>query len=130
MRIRIKQDKQIYQYNLNFPSSDDESYRVKIDFNNNDLYIRYENYDERIWDAKQDFTDKVDKVLELVPKSLMGGILGYTHLFSGKMARRDDLTGDTSFMVDVHEAIHTPDEYETRILTDWMIKKERPRYKF
>ena len=59
----------------------------------------------------------------------MGGVLGFTYLSSGKMARRDDLFGDMAKMVDVHEAIHTPDEYETRVLTDWMLKKERPRYK-
>ncbi|MBD3164295.1 hypothetical protein GF323_03780 [Candidatus Woesearchaeota archaeon] len=40
-----------------------------------------------------------------------------------------DLFGDTALMVDVHEAIHTPNEYETRVLTDWMLKRERPKYK-
>jgi len=31
-------------------------------------------------------------------------------------------------MVDIHESIHTPDEYETRILTDWIMMKQRPKY--
>jgi hypothetical protein len=53
----------------------------------------------------------------------MGGILGFTYLGQNKMALRDDLVGDKE-MVDVHESIHTPDEYETRILTDWILMKK------
>ena len=55
----------------------------------------------------------------------MGGILGYTYLGESFMARRDDLTGSTARMVDIHESIHTPDEYETRILTDWIMEKPK-----
>ncbi len=79
--------------------------------------------------ARQDFTNRLDKALSLLPRSLMGGVLGFTYLGSGKMTRRDDLVGEIANMVDVHEAIHTPDEYETRRLTDWMLTRERPKYK-
>jgi len=67
--------------------------------------------------------------LDILPKSIMGGVLGFTYLESGKMTRRDDLFGDMAMLVDVHEAIHTPDEYETRVLTDWMLIREKPKYK-
>jgi len=50
----------------------------------------------------------------------------YDHLDENFIARRTDLTGSKARMVDVHEAIHTPDEYETRILTDWMLTREKP----
>ena len=59
----------------------------------------------------------------------MGGILGFTYLGENFMARRDDLVGDMAKMVDVHEAIHTPDEYETRVLTSWMLSREKMKYK-
>jgi hypothetical protein len=31
-------------------------------------------------------------------------------------------------MVDIHESIHTPDEYETRVLTDHIMDKTPPKY--
>ena len=86
-------------------------------------------YTKRLALARQDFTNMLDKSLEILPRSLMGGVLGFTYLGSGKMARRDDLFGDMALMVDVHEAIHTPDEYETRVLTDWILRMEKPKYK-
>lgn len=92
--------------------------------------VKYEaEYKEKLEQARQDFTNRLDKSLEILPKSLMGGILGFTYLGSGKMTRRDDLFGDMALMVDVHEAIHTTDEYETRVLTSWMLKREKPKYK-
>jgi len=44
------------------------------------------------------------------------------------MGRRADLTGQTARMVDIHESIHTPDEYETRVLTSWIMEKVRGKY--
>ena len=79
--------------------------------------------------ARQDFRLALDKTLQIFPKSLMGGILGFTYLGSGKIARRDDLFGDMAMLVDVHESIHTPDEYETRILTEWILAIQKPAYK-
>jgi len=95
--------------------------------------VRYETteYKERIEIARQDFALKIDKFLEIFPVSLMGGVYGFTYLGSGKIARREDLSSKPDFahLVDVHESIHTFDEYETRILTDWVLNIERPRYK-
>ena len=85
-------------------------------------------YLDRLWKAKIDFTNRNDKVLEMMPRQWMGGILGYTYLFSNKMARRDDLFGKEAEMVDIHEANHTTDEYETRVITDSMLLIKRPRY--
>ena len=95
----------------------------KLHFNQNYIIGQFSK-------LKQDFTNRIDKVLEIIPKGAMGSVLGYTHLFSGKMARRDDLFGDMAYMVDLHEAIHTIDEYETRVLTSWMLEKTKPKYKF
>jgi len=77
-----------------------------------------------------DFASKVlfQKHLNIIPASFMGGILGYTYLGENFMARRDDLSGKTAQMVDLHEAIHTPDEYETRVLTSWILNREMPKY--
>ncbi len=79
--------------------------------------------------AMQDFTNQLDKTLHIFPESLMGGVLGFTYLGENFMGRRADLTGDKARMVDVHEAIHTDNEYETRVLTDWMLSRQAPRYK-
>jgi len=79
-------------------------------------------------EQKNDFTKHADKSLHIFPESIMGGVLGFTYLGENYMARRADLTGSKAKMVDVHEAIHTPDEYETRILTDWMLLRQKPRY--
>ena len=79
--------------------------------------------------ALQDFTGILDKKLNIAPSSTMGGILGYAYLGENFMVRRDDVHGDKALMVDVHEAIHTHDEYETRVLTSWMLARERARDK-
>tara|TARA_Y100000310_G_C20570602_1_gene757803 strand:- start:292 stop:1041 length:750 start_codon:yes stop_codon:yes gene_type:complete len=80
-------------------------------------------------EALQDFTNAVDKSLEILPPSIMGGVLGFTYLGENYMARRSDLTGGKAYMVDVHEAIHTPDEYETRVLVSWMLSRTVSVYK-
>ena len=60
---------------------------------------------------------------------MMGrGLLGYTILGWGYQVVRDDLVGAKKEMVDLHEAIHTPDEYETRVITDWMLSTGNKSY--
>jgi len=44
------------------------------------------------------------------------------------MVLRDDLIGSLKKEVDIHESIHTPDEYETICLTRWMMEKSKPKY--
>lgn len=68
------------------------------------------------------------KHVSRLPVTMMGGILGFTYLGAGQMTLRDDLVGERSREVDVHESIHTPDEYETRVLTRWILTKESNTY--
>ena len=74
------------------------------------------------------FEDRVPgKHVDVHPASMMGGVLGFTYLGQDRMALRDDLIS-MKRMVDIHESIHTPDEYETRVLTDWIMSKPRMKY--
>ena len=79
--------------------------------------------------SKEDMSNRVPlKWLNILPENIMGGVLGFTYLGENFMGRRADLVGKTARMVDIHESIHTPDEYETRILTSWIMEKMRSRY--
>ena len=136
--IKVKDNKQDAVYTVAIAEDKNEpekNYRVQIRYEDPQRTVDLA-YNVPLWsyleereDKLQDFTHRVDKSLTLLPKSLMGGVLGFTYLGENFMARRDDLIGDTARMVDIHEAIHTPDEYETRILTEWMLKREMPKYK-
>ena len=76
-----------------------------------------------------DFSDRVPgKHVDTLPGNLMGNVLGFTYLGQDRMTLRDDLVGKTKKMVDIHESIHTPDEYETRRLTDWIMSKANSKY--
>jgi len=113
-------DEDPYQINIHYERKNGtETYKAKVERD-------YPN--ERI-QVMEDFTNRAEKTLHILPKGYMGGVLGFTYLGENMMARRDDLFGDMALMVDVHESIHTPDEYETRVLTDWILSRERPRYK-
>ena len=114
-----------------------DNYSVKITYEDNyeqeRLTISYKStigaYLNKREQALTDFSDRVPgKNVHIFPESLMGGVLGFTYLGDNYMALRADLTGNLKKMVDIHESIHTPDEYETRILTDWIMMKERPKY--
>lgn len=87
------------------------------------------SYLDRRIQEMHDFTDRVPgKQLNSFPVSGNEGLFGFTYLGDVHAWRRDDLTGEFAKMVDVHESIHTPDEYETRRITEWMMSKERPKY--
>ena len=87
------------------------------------------DYRDRRIESMHDFTDRVPgKNLETFPVSGNEGLYGYTFLGDIKAWRRDDLSGNFAKMVDIHESIHTPDEYETRILTDWIMTKQISKY--
>ncbi|MBI2646955.1 hypothetical protein HYW99_00590 [Candidatus Woesearchaeota archaeon] len=74
-------------------------------------------------ESKEDMSNRVPlKWLNILPETFMGGVLGFTYLGENFMTRRADLTGQTARMVDIHESIHTPDEYETRVLTSWIME--------
>ena len=87
------------------------------------------DYRDRRIESMHDFTDRVPgKNLETFPVSGNEGLYGYTFLGDIRAWRRDDLSGNFAKMVDIHESIHTPDEYETRILTDWIMTKQISKY--
>lgn len=87
------------------------------------------NYLQQHIESKQDTSNMVPlKWLNILPETMMGGVLGFTYLGENFMGRRADLTGKTARMVDIHESIHTPDEYETRVLTSWIMEKVKGRY--
>jgi hypothetical protein len=89
------------------------------------------NYEEKKEINKQDFSNlAANKWVDVFPESQMGGILGFTYLGDNYQALRADmLYSPLGKMVDLHEAIHTPDEHETRVLTEWMLDVKKPVYK-
>lgn len=87
------------------------------------------DYIKRHIESKEDTSNRVPlKWLNIFPESMMGSVLGFTYLGDNSMGRRADLTGSAARMVDIHESIHTPDEYETRVLTAWIMEKVRGKY--
>ena len=112
-------------------------YKVTIAYEDNyaeeRLMITYKqqirHYLQKHIQDREDMTNRVPlKWLNILPETLMGGVLGFTYLGENFMGRRADLTGQTARMVDIHESIHTPDEYETRCLTRWIMSKEKSKY--
>lgn len=91
--------------------------------------LQLKNYMQQHIESKEDTTNRVPlKWLNILPESIMGGVLGFTYLGDNSMGRRADLAGKTARRVDIHESIHTPDEYETRVLTTWIMEKAKSRY--
>ena len=98
--------------------------RLRSDYNRQlDIYL------EQLIKSKEDMSERVPlKWVNIFPESMMGGVLGFTYVGDNSMGRRADLVGSTARMVDIHESIHTPDEYETRVLTSLIMKKVRTKY--
>ena len=141
LKISIKKDeKELYSSeitNKKEPKDKVIPYSVKINYEDNyaeeRLTITYKqqlkNYIKKHVEDKEDMTNRVPlKWLNILPETMMGGVLGFTYLGENFMGRRADLTGKTARMVDIHESIHTPDEYETRVLTSWIMEKTRSKY--
>ncbi|MBW2975945.1 hypothetical protein KY347_00705 [Candidatus Woesearchaeota archaeon] len=133
----LEEDKKEYSFVIAKENKAKDSYSLSLVYENNyeqeRLSVTYKStigtYLNRRQEAINDFTDRVPgKHMHILPESLMGGILGFTYLGENFMARRADLTGETAKMVDIHESIHTPNEYETRVLTSWIMAKERLKY--
>ncbi|MBI3027293.1 hypothetical protein HYY70_04200 [Candidatus Woesearchaeota archaeon] len=141
LKISIKNaEKEIYSAEIaNKKEQNDKvaPYSVKISYEDNyseeRLAITYKqqlkNYLHQHIESKEDMTNRVPlKWLNILPESVMGSVLGFTYLGENFMGRRADLTGKTARMVDIHESIHTPDEYETRVLTRWIMERIKPKY--
>lgn len=88
----------------------------------NPVGIDYLVRNERI---KQDHTNKIPNK-ELRKVRLPWGIYGYTYLQHNEMWLNDllDYTPKFKKKVAVHEGIHTHDEYETRVISEDMVKEE------
>ena len=141
LKISVKQaEKEIYSAEItDKKDSKDRVAPYGIIINYEDKYgeerltITYKqqlkNYLQKHISEKEDMTNRVLlKWVNILPETLMGGVLGFTYIGDTSMGRRADLTGKTARMVDIHESIHTPDEYETRILTSWIMEKVRGKY--
>jgi len=141
LNISVKQgEKEVYSSEITNPKEKPDKvapYKVVIAYEDNyaeeRLTIAYrqqlKSYMKQHVDSKEDMSNRVPlKWLNILPETLMGGILGFTYLGENFMGRRADLTGKTARMVDIHESIHTSDEYETRVLTSWIMEKARGKY--
>lgn len=82
-----------------------------------------QSYFEDLLRQRQDFTNNIpNKKLIVEPKSILGGVLGWTILGWDTMGKRSDMIySHMNRYVEVHEGIHTDDEYETRVISDWML---------
>lgn len=90
-------------------------------------YKENQDYKKQRLHQMHNFEDRVPgKFVNVFPESLLGGVLGFTYLGENFMGKREDMIGNR--MVDIHESIHTPDEYETRILTSWIMDIKPPKY--
>lgn len=97
---------------------------ITLPIHNDEDIIKYKKRRE---ESIQDFSDRVPgKFVHVFPHSIMGGVLGFTYLGENFMGKREDMVGNK--MVDVHESIHTDNEYETRVLTDWILSREKDKY--
>lgn len=141
LKVSVKKsEKEVYSTEITEKREEESKiapYKVSITYVDNyaeeRLAITYKqqvrNYLNKHIQSKEDMTNMVPlKWLNILPESMMGGVLGFTYLGENFMGRRADLTGSTARMVDIHESIHTPDEYETRVLTSWIMEKIRPKY--
>lgn len=73
--------------------------------------------------ARRDFTVHVpEKRMQMM--KLPPGFYGFTYLGHDFMAINDNLSPERNYETQVHEAIHTPDEYETRAITAWMLQEK------
>ncbi|MBI3033389.1 hypothetical protein HYY69_08000 [Candidatus Woesearchaeota archaeon] len=64
------------------------------------------------------------RIFEQMPE----GLFGYTFIGSDKVYINQSLVGGRKEETIVHESIHTPDEYETRVITSWILHKETNKY--
>jgi hypothetical protein len=88
-------------------------------------------YNDLLERSRKDFTRNVPlKVLHEFSNSGNEGLYGFTYLGSMMMGRNERLRGtERGLETDVHECIHTEWEYETRVLTKWMMEGLEEKYK-
>ena len=102
--------------------SQKKDYRTSELLEANPVGIDYLVRNER---AKQDHTNKAPNK-QLEKERLPWGFYGYTYLGHNQMWINEllDYTPEFKKEVEVHEAIHTDNEYETRVISRDMVKEE------
>jgi len=74
--------------------------------------------------SRVDFSNRIpDKFME--KENLPAGLYGFTWLGNNQMRINDNLSYEQDQKTQLHECIHTNDEYETRVWTDWMLEPLR-----
>lgn len=136
---KITEEKKEKQYS---PSTSSSSYHSAIyrsrSSEKNQAYLPTPEYGEKLAFQREDVSHNIPlKFVNIEAKSSMGGVLGYVYPGDSKITLREDLAGSGSSLakeVDIHECIHTPvgdewGEYETRLLSRWMMEKPKIKYK-
>ncbi len=108
-------------------------YKVRYEPTRNQLtsYVPPDSYLERFKQERNDCTRTIPiQNIEKFPRSGNEGLYGWTYKNKdGKIRIREDLTWSKKIETDIHESAHTPDEYETRIITrlrmDCMFERRR-----
>lgn len=92
-------------------------------------YFHSDSYLDRFRNEKKDVSRFLPATtFRTFPKSGFEWLCGWTYR-DGNINIREDLQGEKKQEVVVHESIHTPDEYETRRLTEWILEGMFPKEK-
>src|SRR3989338_5827066 len=90
-----------------------------------------ENYLKSWWEQKRDTIKFIPLTrIEYFPEQGFEGLYGWTYRLEGKIHLRQGLKEEKKRETDIHESIHTSDEYETRILTKWILEEENLKEKY
>tara|TARA_Y100000031_G_C8117537_1_gene336622 strand:- start:398 stop:775 length:378 start_codon:yes stop_codon:yes gene_type:complete len=91
-------------------------------------YSPFDSYLDKFRAEQRDLLKFIPSVnIRKFPLNGNRGLYGWTYRDkSAQVNIREDLTEDFKTEVIVHEAIHTPDEYETRRLTEWIMESMNP----
>ncbi len=121
-KLRVKDIKEFSIEPKKEPEKPDADYKTNLLLTAMQ-YMPDRNYSKRIRKAKRDFTMLVPNK-RLQRMKMPAGLYGFTYLGHDFMAINDSLLPAKNYETQVHEAIHTPDEYETRLLTWWMMSEK------
>ncbi len=119
------------------PSADYKTMRVNVYTNSHNpqetpreiasYLLPIQDYPEQRMDDIAD-TTRFLPVKHHIFEHMPEGLFGYTFIGSDKVYINQSLVGARKEETIVHESIHTPDEYETRVLTSWILNKETNKY--
>jgi hypothetical protein len=104
----------------------------------NDEYIKSNTYEFPLIDYEEIMLKDILDMSRFFPtkhlhiEPMPDYLLGYTAIGSQNIFRNARLIpgSERAYEVDVHETIHTNDEFETRVLTSWILDKDINKYMF